>query len=200
LGIHLSPEWTPVLSFLLFGSLLTIGQVFKFKTTIKNQPNVDKYPETSFRLKSWRTLFCLVLSLAIGFATLISAGHFAELLPIPAHGAKLIISVALFAPSVAVITLFAKQRLHAALSAFFISTFFVIITLNQLLSMEDSGALSASTALAMSWILPVFLLSVAPAKAVGRRLIFLAIGLLLLIALNELSKLGLDLTAPKLQG
>src|SRR6478752_9340666 len=26
LGIHLAPEWTPVLSFLLFGSLLTIGQ------------------------------------------------------------------------------------------------------------------------------------------------------------------------------
>jgi hypothetical protein len=26
LGIHVPPEWTPVLSFLLFGSLLTIGQ------------------------------------------------------------------------------------------------------------------------------------------------------------------------------
>jgi hypothetical protein len=29
---------------------------------------------------------------------------------------------------------------------------------------------------------------------------FLALGLLLLIALNELSKLGLDVTAPKVQG
>src|SRR5262249_30478564 len=47
-------------------------------------------------------------------------------------------------------------------------------------------------------ISPVILLSAAPAKAISRRLIFLAIGLLLLIALNELSKLGLDLTAPKL--
>jgi len=44
---------------------------------------------------------------------------------------------------------------------------------------------------------PVILFRVAPAKAVARRLIFLALGLLLLIALNELSKLGLDLTAPK---
>jgi hypothetical protein len=35
------------------------------------------------------------------------------------------------------------------------------------------------------------------AKAVSRRLIFLATGLILLIALNELSKLGLDVTAPK---
>ena len=46
-------------------------------------------------------------------------------------------------------------------------------------------------------ILPIILLLVAPAKAISRRLIFLALGLLLLIALNELSKLGLDLTAPK---
>ena len=30
LGIHLPPEWTPVLSFLLFASLLTIGQAMKF--------------------------------------------------------------------------------------------------------------------------------------------------------------------------
>src|SRR5262245_48057841 len=31
LGIQLPPEWTPVLSFLLFGSLLTIGQAVRFK-------------------------------------------------------------------------------------------------------------------------------------------------------------------------
>src|SRR5262245_14174669 len=30
LGIHLEPEWAPVLSFLLFGSLLTIGQALNF--------------------------------------------------------------------------------------------------------------------------------------------------------------------------
>ena len=53
---------------------------------------------------------------------------------------------------------------------------------------------------AMMPVLLLILLSVAPAKAVSRRLIFLALGLLLLIALNELSKLGLDVTAPKLQG
>ena len=52
-------------------------------------------------------------------------------------------------------------------------------------------------AVVMIWVLPLILLSVAPAKAVSRRLIFLAIGLILLIALNELSKLGLDVTAPK---
>jgi hypothetical protein len=52
----------------------------------------------------------------------------------------------------------------------------------------------------IAWVLPLILLSVAPAKAVSRRLIFLALGLLLLIALNELSKFGVDVTAPKVQG
>jgi hypothetical protein len=49
----------------------------------------------------------------------------------------------------------------------------------------------------MMFALPVILLSVAPAKAISRRLIFLGLGLVLLVALNELSKLGLELTAPK---
>jgi hypothetical protein len=78
--------------------------------------------------------------------------------------------------------------------------FWTIITLNQLIAMPPSEGFANFTAIAMISILPVILLSVAPAKAVNRRLIFLALGLLLLIALNELSKLGLDLTAPKLQG
>ena len=43
----------------------------------------------------------------------------------------------------------------------------------------------------------LILLSAAPAKAISRRLIFLATGFILLIALNQLSKLGLDVTAPK---
>jgi ABC-type uncharacterized transport system permease subunit len=56
---------------------------------------------------------------------------------------------------------------------------------------------AAIAAALLGFILPIGLLSVAPAKAVSRRLIFLAIGLILLIALNELSKLGLDVTAPR---
>src|SRR6516162_9686138 len=43
LGIHLPPQWTPILSFLLFGSLLTIGQAVQFKRAVKNQLIEDKY-------------------------------------------------------------------------------------------------------------------------------------------------------------
>src|SRR5262249_27749496 len=57
LGIHLPADWTPVLSFLTFGSLLTIGQAFKFNVAITDQTIIDKYKDRSFRLISWRTFF-----------------------------------------------------------------------------------------------------------------------------------------------
>ena len=202
LGIHLPPEWTPTLSFLLFGSLLAIGQAVKFTTTVTNKPTADKYSEISFRLPSRRFLLCLALSPMIGFVAFKISLPVMELLP-PFemnNTARVIILIGIFTPSIAVTTLFAKQRLHAALSASFMYIFFIIIAFLQLVYMQEGGELSAFSALAISWILPVILLSVAPARAVSRRLIFLAMGLLLLIALNELSKLGLDVTAPKLQG
>jgi hypothetical protein len=60
LGIHLAPDWTPllpVLTFLSFGLFLIIGQAVKFNSTIKSRPDVEKYREKSFALFS-RTLLC----------------------------------------------------------------------------------------------------------------------------------------------
>src|SRR5262249_15243828 len=90
-----------------------------------------------------------------------------------------------------IVVLFARHRLHAASSAFLLSIFSTIIAYAPLLVTDAAVPW-------ISWIftapvLAVILLSVAPAKDVSRRLIFLAIGLILLIALNELSKV-----APKL--
>lgn len=65
LGIHLPPEWTPVLSFLLFGALLSIGQTIKFQRAVKSQTTKDKYEDKSFQLTSWRTILCLVITLAL---------------------------------------------------------------------------------------------------------------------------------------
>jgi TIR domain len=45
LGIHVPLQWTPVLSLLLFGSLLTIGQAFQFKRYAKAKPSIDNYHE-----------------------------------------------------------------------------------------------------------------------------------------------------------
>jgi len=80
--------------------------------------------------------------------------------------------------------------------------FFAIIAFGPLLRITTLAGdfIPIGTAILLTWVLPLILLLVAPAKAVSRRLLFLAIGLILLIALNELSKLGLDVTAPKLQG
>jgi hypothetical protein len=65
LGIHLPPGWTPVLSFLLFGLLLTIGLAVKFKTAITTRSIEEKYQGKSFQLISWRTLLCAICMVGI---------------------------------------------------------------------------------------------------------------------------------------
>ena len=106
-------------------------------------------------------------------------------------------------PLVVRLVLFARHRLYAAMSVGLMGIFFIIIGLRPLMAFQgsDESDLAAEMFFVVAiCMLPVILLSVAPARAVSRRLIFLAIGLLLLIALNELSKFGFDVTAPKLQG
>jgi hypothetical protein len=88
-----------------------------------------------------------------------------------------------------------RFKLQEVLATCLITIFWMIITAS-----EFSNGFVSLTAVAMIAILPMILLSFAPTGAINRRLIFMALGLVLLIALNELSKLGLDLTAPKLQG
>jgi hypothetical protein len=91
---------------------------------------------------------------------------------------------------------FARHKLHAAIATFLLGIFWTIITVEWAPTSGEAYFVSIVAIL----LFPLVLLSVAPAKAISRRLIFLALGLLLLIGLNELSKLGLDVTAPKLQG
>jgi hypothetical protein len=204
-GIHLPPEWTPVLSFLLFGSLLTIGQAIQFRRTIKAQQATDRYQGKAFQLISWRTFLCVV-------CTLIVLGWSLPLLPfifvvLPwlarvrdvAPGVLPIVYQLLFLVAMlASLVVFARHRLQTAVAALLLGIFWTIITFNQVSESESESAFFA--AIAMLLVLSLILLSVAPAKVVSRRLLFLAIGLLLLIGLNELSKLGLEVTAPKLQG
>jgi hypothetical protein len=188
LGIHLSPEWSLVLSYLSFGSLLTIGQAIKVKYIAANQSNADKYRDRSFRLTSRFTWFCFGL-IALGYV-IVAVIQF-RLSPVEgslAYG--LLATLGLLFPQV-LIVLFAR---HAAVSVVLLFVF--ALTLVILPEADEDSDPTVSVALAwwlIAVVLPVILLSVAPAKAISRRLMFLAIGLILLIALNELSKL-----APKL--
>jgi len=135
---------------------------------------------------------------------------------------KFYLVIGLVTFSISPIVLFARHRLHAVVSTSLMLTFFIMITLGPLRELGWTGICAIDvpngialdptavdcpdllpvglTTFVLICILPLVLLSVAPAKAISRRLIFLALGLLLLIALNELSKLGLDVTAPKNQG
>jgi hypothetical protein len=81
------------------------------------------------------------------------------------------------------VILFARFRLYATVAIVLMVIFWTIITFTQLMRLSfltlNAPLLVASM---MIPVLSLVLLSVAPAKAVSRRLIFLALGLLLLIA------------------
>jgi hypothetical protein len=123
--------------------------------------------------------------------------------PVPKSQEALIVfilsTLVMLAPQV-IIVMFARHRLYAALSVFLMLIFWSNIAARQQQELQGPSIMAIYWTIGLSWVLPLIVLSVAPAKAISRRLIFLAIGLLLLIALNELSKLGLDVTAPKVQG
>jgi hypothetical protein len=57
LGIHLPPYWAPMLSFLLFWSLLTVGQAINSRSTINRERFIDRYQGSSFRFMSYQTVF-----------------------------------------------------------------------------------------------------------------------------------------------
>ena len=192
LGIHLAPEWTPVLSFLLFWSLLTIGQVIKVKSTIKNQQGADIEPLPF----SWRQALYFSLYL-IGMIWLSwRFPEFFEGVSIVGRGWTVAFIWSFFPLLAGCFFMARAGKVHAAVSICLMTVFGIIITLNHLMAMKPSeglkpteGIIITLIAMTMISILPQILLSVASAKAVSRRLIFLAIGLVILIALNELSKL-----------
>jgi hypothetical protein len=212
LGIHLPPGWSPVLSFLLFCSLLTIGQAVQFKRTAKNQLIEDKY-QGSFLPRGRRLGIKTVITVLVSYTLVLLLSIF-----VSGGVTPLIWGLSLVCPIVLLVIRFARDKLNAGVSICLMMIFWIIITLNptskaDLLANPTSKFVFRKSdffpllvgldffpfvaGLVMIWVLPLILLSVAPAKSVSRRLIFLAIGLILLIALNEISKLGLDVTAPK---
>src|SRR5262249_12852293 len=211
LGIHLPPEWTPVLSFLLFGSLLTIGQAFQFNRMIRNksiEERYESYKSLAIPFSSRSELWSSFSLLGLGDFWVFLALVFYVLLPLGFVVIYFVVGViqglsekaglylqrygllALLPPIL--LALIPRHKLHAGLATCLILVFWIIITFNQISAVPDS--IVSRTAYAMIIFLPLIVLSVAPAKAISRRLIFLALGLLLLIALNELSKFGFDLT------
>jgi hypothetical protein len=219
LGIHLPPEWPPVLSFLLFCLLLTIGpavQSFNRETLVKQlgHSTVESvrlllvFQRRFEQIRWWRLIPIIVglifMSLLVDIVFDFATRTLPFLAPLTERVWLWFISgaeIMVFFAAMLLIPIVARDKLHSAVAICLLVTFWTIITFNQLITMPDTeGTVVEQIAFAMILFLPAIPLSVAPAKAISRRLIFLGLGLLLLIALNELSELGVDLTAPKLQG
>ena len=161
-----------------------------------------KYQERSFRLISWRTLAYIILMPIGQFLWFVFLFGFLFGLDFRLRQGFFETVLVFGVPSGILLLLLARDKLNSIIATSIMILFWSII-IDQLRSMGRpidaplGVGFPTMTSIGIILVLPPILLSIAPAKALSRRLIFLALGLLLLIALNELSKLGLDVTAPK---
>jgi hypothetical protein len=129
LGIDLAPDLTPVLSFLLFWSLLTIGQVITFRRTIKGAKINTMHHDRSFTLISWRMVLWLVLTPIIYFiwVLLIPSAFFVSWLPTPASASA---ALWIYSPLVITVMIFTRHKLYAVLISVLVASFWAIISLS----------------------------------------------------------------------
>src|SRR5262245_28496138 len=153
LGIEIQPYWTPLLSFLLFWSLLTIGQAVQFKSTIKNQPIADKYQGKSFQLISWRTFCCIVVMLTA--TILLGPWSYSIAMSVPDPIISVfVLQVTRLVLWVIILVLFARHRLHATVAASLMAIFFIIIALVPEHSLLQSGKVVGDIAIPF-WLIAV---------------------------------------------
>jgi hypothetical protein len=213
LGIHLPPYWTPVLSFLLFGSLLIRDQIVKSAKMVGNRSIADTHQRKSLQLAGRQAMRVILSLFLLVIGGIVWINVIGQLVPkfFPYLWWKYLrfspgLIVIWIAPPIAIGAMtFARHKLHAAVTIVLIVTFWTIISSDLLMGPPPTHnqpdiEIAGWIAFTLVFLLPLILLLIAPTKSISRRLVFLAIGLILLIALNELSKLGFDLTAPKLQG
>jgi hypothetical protein len=150
----------------------------------KNQSIVDK---DLIQLISWRMflllvctpiIMCVLLILPLPAGTLkerrdkveVTVTWFIDDIPVQVQ-----VFIALIATAIAIVVImFLSQRLYAAVTLVLLMIFWTIITFNHLRFPSGLDPIVVTTALVMVWVMPIILLLVAPAKAVSRRLIFLA--------------------------
>jgi TIR domain len=145
LGIHLSLFWSAVLSFMMFWSLLTIGQAVRFGLIVST-PQTN-YHERSFSPDdSWRIPLCLALLIPLpiiveGFigSKLSSLPHYLSWNGFVFYdwpGA--VFDLAILIAGLIVLVLCARHKVYASLSGAMISIFYVIITFYNFLPCEPT--------------------------------------------------------------
>jgi TIR domain len=206
IGFRVHPAFVPPLSFTIFLVMVVIGTVLRTKMPAYpggpsriTQSKVQVLKSIAARIGIY--LICCVVFFAVAaVATLNQVG--------PNTMLALLITFAV-AP-LALIIWASQDRLQCFALAVFLLLFWIALAVVPLvpiaagISDADHLALGAS-GIFSAMLVPVGVIaieSLAPVKSINQRLLFLAIGALLLVALNALSRLGLhhllETTSPPL--
>lgn len=202
--IRVPPYWTPFLTFAVFALLTAGGQRILYATAHKGPQRAVPSDAPTLALK--QAFLFIFLSPFVSLLAMISVEFFLRALRGSVKDEIVIVTVMVFlAVPLAALFFMSKHRLRTAICLAIILALYVTVTLipvSTALPMPDiSGSMDisltsnagpdpgdVSLAIFLSLAISALMLWIAPINALTKRLVFLGLGVVILIALNEISK------------
>jgi hypothetical protein len=195
IGLHVHPVFAPPLSFTMFLVMVVVGTVLRTET-----PAFPEGPSRATRSKAQALksmagrLGIYVIGCVVFFGVALAAALY--------HAGSAYMAALLGAFAVvplAPIIWASQERLQSLALAALLTLFWIALAVVPLVSIaaetSDAGRLALGWAgIFSAMLVPVAVIaieSLAPVKSINQRLLFLATGALLLVALNAISRLGL---------
>jgi hypothetical protein len=197
IGLSVPVDFVPILTFGVFALSLAIG------ARIATEPQGLVSPTAMISIKGLLKAF---LSIGLFYAVIYGVAYVFSVLQIDPLDTKIAILsfVALMTLGpVVLIILFASYRLYALVITCIVAIFFVILTWPSLTATIDififevPNPASVGGAYCMLLVALLAMFVISPMQTLFKRLLLLAFCVVALLALNELSKLPLDVKPPK---
>jgi hypothetical protein len=196
IGLHVHPAFAPPLSFTVFLVMVVVGTVLRTETPAYSDGRSRVTRSKAQLLKSIAARVGIYLICCVVFFAIAAAATFNHV-----DSNYMVALLATFAVApLAPIIWASQERLQCLALAVLLTLFWITLAVVPLvpiaakISDADHLALGAS-GIFSAMLVPVGVIaieSLAPVKSINQRLLFLATGALLLVALNAMSRLGLQ--------
>jgi TIR domain len=195
LGLHVHPAFAPPLSFTVFLTMVVVGTVLRTESPAYSDGPSQGMRSKAQLLKSIATRVGIYLICCVVFVAVAAAATFNQ---VDANTMLALLATFAVAPLVPIIWA-SQEHLQCLALAALLTLFWIALAVVPLVPIaaktSDVDRLALGSAGILSAMLvPVGLIaieSLAPVKSINQRLLFLAMGALLLVTLNAISRLGL---------
>ncbi len=184
IGLPVPRDVVPSLSFAVFITMLVVGTRLRLRGELATFGEAYTVGRSVRRFTAWVAAYA-----ALALLTLIPMSRANTSSTWIILGWSLLIFVGL--PALALVSR-KRQRLQGVVSAIIYLVFAVIISIEPWLKTEGASIVAPVLEASVIVLGAIAIMSFVPLRAINRRFVFLLMGLLLLMALNEVSKLHLD--------